>query len=375
MGFHGLSGRGKWGFMRARQSRGFTLIELLVVIAIIALLIGLLLPALAQAKRSARLLKCQNNMNQLGTGISGYAATYLDKIVSFSWTRKVYATSQYADLRPAGGVFAEDLRAAAAQATDIMRRRSGRSDIPWPTNWIPYILYNHLALQDFMDFNLPSPWVVCPEDSTRMRWWNVPAFRTNTAQPQPAGTNSQNWRWPYSSSYQFVPAAMSPDRGDGTSNTFAQASTHYQYQLTQFDPNRQNTLGRRRLGDVAYPSQKVVLYDAVARHFGKREWSMEYPEAKQPLLFFDGHVAIFQTGTPTGPAGNRIGNSINPGFNVRTPRSTAPTVYTYQPQAWEPPLRNGTRVGGESVIGYLRWTRGGLKGIDVQAAEINTSNW
>lgn len=354
------------GHRRVRSA--FTLIELLVVIAIIALLIGILLPALGEARKSGRLTLCLSSMKQLGTSIHSYAADYQDKLASFTVTSTTADRLTYPDLvgLAASG---NDTDAAKAQAFDIIRRRTGDDSLPPPgIPWIPHVLYTHLVLQDYLASRLPEKSVVCPEDRIRLLWQDVNGFRSGQY-PSPAGpvgtpVDPDNWRWSYSSSYEFVPSSYSPDNAP---DTVAQATSHRTYYV----PGTPNTLGKRKLSEIAFPSGKIHMMDSVSRHFGKKSIYYAYSTTRVPLLAFDSSVNVKGTGVPIFENNRYVGSPANPGADPRRPSSTTTFYYTYNYEpdtTWEPPTLNG--AASQAVTAYYRWTRNGLKGVDFGGAEV-----
>ncbi len=147
--------------VRARKN-GFTLIELLVVIAIIAILIGLLLPAVQKIREAANRMKCTNNLKQLGLGVQNYAGANQDALpnitssVNGSTNAFTHGATIHFDLLP----FIEQDAIYKAGLTPSVGTYNGVAySTPWdrPVSGIPskpQVLYQKV-----------TPFL-CPSDST-----------------------------------------------------------------------------------------------------------------------------------------------------------------------------------------------------------------
>lgn len=329
---------------RGRVARGFTLIELLVVISIIALLVGILLPSLAGARRAARQTVCMSNLRQLATSSANYAIDFKGLTAMFSWSPGRTPTT-YTDLIQPVGSFAS--AAHSAQATDIIRRRAPSSpNFGFVFLWNPAIDYSHLVLLDYMSIPLPVPIAACPEDRPLQLWQSdIAAFNASAfgiRQPQFTGFAGDVLRAkPFSSSYETPPATY--DRSTVGSRIVQSNLSHYAYGITS------NTrFGATTIDQVAFPALKVQLHDTHQRH-GRRQLFFAHPNASQPVLHFDGSVIERKT------------RDSGAGWQPNAP-TAGPTTIVYAPFSYEPPTSTGAAT--ESFVGRYRWTRGGLKGID-----------
>jgi prepilin-type N-terminal cleavage/methylation domain-containing protein/prepilin-type processing-associated H-X9-DG protein len=148
---------------RFRSRLGFTLIELLVVIAIIAILIGLLLPAVQKVREAAARMKCQNNFKQIGLGLHNYHDSY------------------------------QKFPVGTTEALNGNGSQTNRMD--WAVLILPYVEQNAIyqnafaanttsgnMVGNFTGFQTPIPTFICPSDS------NSPKVHTGSS---PTDANQQ----------------------------------------------------------------------------------------------------------------------------------------------------------------------------------------
>jgi prepilin-type N-terminal cleavage/methylation domain-containing protein len=354
-----------------KKNRAFTLIELLVVIAIIALLIGILLPAIGKARDTAKNVLSQTRMRGLTQGASNYSADNSDRVFSYTWKgpRAGGPSVVFFDM-PDGTTKSatNDQEAASWQQTAILQRVTGRTEGATKIKnfgaRLAHRRYSHIVLLDYLTNIQPEPISASPFDKNLLEWQQAPTDITAANNiPYAPGSDtagydqSDGWsgaeirqRWAFASTYQTVPAAWNTDGINGSPTYIPIASTPHLFQGGNGIP-----LGERRYTQVAFPAGKVLQFEEFDRFSSRQDLHFMYPEAQTNLSFFDGSVRRERTA------------DANPGWNPSTPnqewRQKYVALHTF------PIPKTGF---GESTTycQRYRWTRYGLRGIDFGGKEI-----
>jgi prepilin-type N-terminal cleavage/methylation domain-containing protein len=366
----GVSPRGdQEGVVARTQSthRAFTLIELLLVIGIIALLISILLPALGSARKTARTGICMANMRQYGTGLINYSTDARGSIAQFNW-QTTSRFSRWAELNNHAGAM---YTAHANQANDIIRRffdpsMAAFNDLMLNRN------FSYLVMLDggyFGNDKLPLPGVVCPEDrraliwaanaTTLIRYPSGAASGIIAQAPLPPNTRSGGGRdqfarlAPFWSTYQMIPNGWSPERAPSGGALISQWTGTAPGDYDLYAVSTAVRFELRRMDQVTFPAQKVVMFDLFDRHYARRGLFHAEKQARQPLLMFDGSV------------NPRFTKDSNEGGNPnQLTNRNARTVYTYTPDVISGDPRPSNGANSIQVIGHYRWTFQGIRGFD-----------
>src|SRR5262245_48998414 len=253
-----------------RAGRGFTAVELATAMAAMAVLAVLALVAGSNQRRLGRLGDDIGRLKEIGVASAQYWSDNADRFWTFSWRPGQIYQTQYPDLNNA----INDLEAASNQLVYLLRTRANRPDMPVIPSFVPHLNYHTIVLADDLGQRLPWMATVSSGDRSRLKSAADPAcFDQGCFSPcQPLPSTPANKRWPYSSSYS-VPFAFFDLSPVGSRLNFSTTTGTVLVFATA-------VLGPQQFSNVSFPSQKVLLHDRIAWHFGPRQPYCTHQEAR-----------------------------------------------------------------------------------------------
>ncbi|MBN8645461.1 MAG: prepilin-type N-terminal cleavage/methylation domain-containing protein [Planctomycetes bacterium] len=359
---------------RQSSKRGFTLIELLVVVSIIALLISILLPAVGETRRQARISLCTANMKQHGQGVANYASANQDTLPHVPKNNNKglnagkgsipgYFASR--DLPVNGVTFANPGPQTAASVGAVGTVLNGSEYMGDRTlqAWNGYFIFMSEYMIDGTAGDVFNNVFLSPSDTgTIGNWKRLKTYVANGAQ---SGTNAANSGWwqligagaalpnsgttvPLAGSYRYVIAAMTDQKiytftSAGAPNTPGGGPAYnIDFGTGGSNANFQTYVKRNPVSTIDYPAQKVLFYMWFAWHNpNKNAWFEQ--DVVCPVALGDGSARATVPTREALPLNYGNNENAGPYFRVYFTGDQNTTVFT----------------------AYYMLTNGGLRGRDL----------
>jgi prepilin-type N-terminal cleavage/methylation domain-containing protein/prepilin-type processing-associated H-X9-DG protein len=291
--------------------RGFTLIELLVVISIIALLVGILLPALGAARRTAQNSQCLSNIKQMGTAATAFAADHKFH-VQISSTDTVWGTSIPRELR---GKVAQFVGGSSSRVKD------------WASAIVPYM--SGTAEDDFENANTRvTPAFTCPSDANQdvtpsgyQIYNNISGGIGKENKPISYGVNADattyNNNGPVAGAVWAGGFTIIPYKGDATNGSLDEVRTTSKTMLFA-DCGTKKAVGTNLLGagdQLFYSATTNLLSSGLAdqiRDIGTLSAIEQNTQARQRIPLASNDAP--STGSNPGGPGDRHSDKVNVAF-------------------------------------------------------------